>query len=150
VLGTKIAFPDRKYSLDHMKGAGLITLAVILTLIGYVAYPSSKRTSVHHSDVCSCLLYVAMAGLHGVSTLYKEKSIIAWARPMDIHYLSSWLFMYQFLFSLLLAPFIYYMQGETAIDSISLLSALCYIPKDTHSAQFIISYEPRNHLFPQD
>lgn len=48
----------------------------------------------------------------GLSTLYKEKSIITWAQPMDIHYLSSWLFFYQLLVAAVLSPFIYLLQGN--------------------------------------
>ena len=48
----------------------------------------------------------------GFSALYKEQSIIAWSQPMDIHFLSSWLFFYQFLMAVLLSPLIYILQGQ--------------------------------------
>jgi hypothetical protein len=56
-------------------------------------------------------MYLSMSALHGIATLYKEKALIEWSHPMDIHYLSSWLFLYQFIAALVLAPAIYVLQG---------------------------------------
>ena len=50
--------------------------------------------------------------MSGFATLYKEKSIIAWSQPVDIHCLSSWLFFYQFVVACALSPVIYAMQGK--------------------------------------
>lgn len=48
----------------------------------------------------------------GLATIYKEKQIIAWSLPMDIHHLSAWLFFYQILVAAVLSPLIFKLQGE--------------------------------------
>lgn len=40
--------------------------------------------------------------------------IIEWSRPVDIHYLSNRLYLYQFAIALTLAPVIYLLQGDLA------------------------------------
>mmetsp|Transcript_3372 Transcript_3372/g.3540 ORF Transcript_3372/g.3540 Transcript_3372/m.3540 type:complete len:273 (+) Transcript_3372:171-989(+) len=114
VIGSKYAFPDRKYSVLQMSGVQLISLAVLVCLIG-------SFTHKHHGSdkTASNFLYIGMAALHGLSTLYKEKSIIEWSQPIDIHYLSSWLFLYQFGVAIVLAPLIYMLQGMFCMTSIS-------------------------------
>ena len=52
--------------------------------------------------------------LQGCSTLYKEKCIISFAKPLDNHSLSAWLFLYQTIFTLLLSPILYVLQGRLA------------------------------------
>lgn len=110
VLGTRYSFPDRKYSLIQMRGVQLIALAVLVCLVGSISHQFFPGQ--HESDTMSSLMYVSMAALHGVATLYKEREIIAWSQPMDIHFLSSWLFLYQFIITLMLGPLIYCLQGK--------------------------------------
>ena len=109
VLGTRYGFPDRKYSLIQMRGVQLIALAVMVSLFGSISHQFFPDE--HESDTYSSLVYVSMAALHGLATLYKEREIISWAQPMDIHYLSSWLFLYQSIITLVCGPLIYYLQG---------------------------------------
>jgi len=108
VLGSTITFPNRKYSLTQMQGVQLMSLAILISLsrpIINLLYDNN------YSSFSSTLLYVFSAAFQGIATLYKEKCIIDWSQPMDIHYLSSWLFLYQFLVALLLAPLLYVLQG---------------------------------------
>ena len=48
----------------------------------------------------------------GLSSLYKEKSIIDYSLPTDIHSMSCWLFFYQFIVALVFFPLFYLCQGE--------------------------------------
>lgn len=68
--GSSYAFPERKFSDLQIKGARLIALAVLLSVIGSFLnyfYPGNHQLS----DPYSTLIYVAMCALHGISTLYK-------------------------------------------------------------------------------
>ena len=73
VLGSKCAFPNRKYSLIQMRGAQLIALAVLICLLGSFSHIFFPGT--HQSDPSSSLLYVGMSALHGLATLYKVGNI---------------------------------------------------------------------------
>lgn len=69
VLGSRYSFPNRKYSLIQLRGVQLITLAVLISLAGalyHTVFPDS-----HEQESSSVLLYVGMAALHGLATLYK-------------------------------------------------------------------------------
>jgi hypothetical protein len=107
VLGSRLTFPNRKYSSMQMIGIGLIGLAILISLTHPVlqwylsGYPNAT--------ICS-LLYVLFSALQGLTTLYKEKTIIEWSQPMDIHYLSSWLFYYQCIMAAILYPIVYAIQ----------------------------------------
>ena len=109
VLISKYSFPDRTYTTRHIQGAQLIAIAVLLSLIGSFCHVFFSGQ--HQSDISSSIIYVIMAAFHGFATLFKEKSISLWAQPIDIYYLSAWIFMYQLLFSILLIPILYYSQG---------------------------------------
>jgi hypothetical protein len=83
VIGSKYAFPDRKYSVLQMSGVQLISLAVLVCLIG-------SFTHKHHGSdkTASNFLYIGMAALHGLSTLYKVRNHLSLAsilkREIDI------------------------------------------------------------------
>ena len=49
--------------------------------------------------------------MQSISTLYKEKLLIEFAHPIDLYQLSFWLFSYQSLFMIPLAPAVYFFQG---------------------------------------
>jgi hypothetical protein len=71
VIGSRYAFPDRKYSLLQIRGVQLISLAVLVCLIG-------SFTHKHHGSdkSASSFLYISMAALHGLSTLYKVRGLL--------------------------------------------------------------------------
>lgn len=109
VLGSRLTFPDRKYSEVQMRGVVLISLAMLISLSRPVIDIYQDKLDV--KDATASILYAGAAALQGIATLYKEKCIIEWGRPLDIHYLSSWLFVYQFGVAMILAPLIYLLQG---------------------------------------
>jgi len=110
VFGSRFLFPDRRYSDMQMQGVYFTAGAIVLS-VGQQFY------SLYHSGavwgVTSSLIYVMAAALHGLSTLYKEKCIVEWMQPIDVHFLSSWLFLYQAIICLILAPAIYVFQSVT-------------------------------------
>ena len=108
VWSSVYVFPNRKYSEIQMRGVALIALAMLISISRPVIYMIEGQNV---SVAMSSFLYVLGAAVQGFSTLYKEKSIISFGRPMDIHYLSSWLFMYQTAITLMLGPIIYLLQG---------------------------------------
>lgn len=109
VLGSRVTFPNRKYSSIQIKGVQLMSIAILISISRPII--NSIYDKSYYSSLSSTLLYVFSAAFQGIATLYKEKCIIDWSQPMDIHYLSSWLFIYQFLVALLLAPLLYVLQG---------------------------------------
>jgi hypothetical protein len=109
VLGSRLTFPDRKYSAIQMRGVILISVAMLISLSRPVIDIYLEK--IDEKDATASILYAGAAALQGIATLYKEKCIIQWGRPLDIHYLSSWLFVYQFGVALVLAPLIYLFQS---------------------------------------
>ena len=65
-----------------------------------------------YSLLCVRNVYVYYVHFVGLASLYKEKSIIDYSLPTDIHTLSCWLFFYQFLFALFCFPIFYLLQGK--------------------------------------
>jgi CRT-like, chloroquine-resistance transporter-like len=63
VLGSRYAFPDRKYSVVQMRGVQLIALSVLISLVGSMTH--MFLPGVHESDTASSLLYFSMSALHG-------------------------------------------------------------------------------------
>ena len=108
VLGSKINFPSRVYSESQLRGVYFITLAVIVSMARHVI---DIIIGVNLRFALSSLVYMIAAAVHGLGTVMKEKAIIEWSQPLDIHYLSAWLFFYQIVFCALLSPLIYLLQG---------------------------------------
>lgn len=111
VYGSRLLFPDRKYSSIQLKGANVISVAVIVSLSRPIS--DVVTLGIHDSNALSCILYALSAALIGFANLYKETCIIEWSKPIDIYYLSSWLFAYQCCIALLLSPAIYFLQNMT-------------------------------------
>lgn len=124
VMVSKFIFSNRKYSYYQMAGVSLITAALVICLsepfLDYIeGTGDSKLKPLHGSRwtptqgirLCSALAYTFSAGLQGLGGLVKEKSIIDYSLPTDIHTMSCWLFFYQFIFSVLFFPLFYYLQG---------------------------------------
>lgn len=108
VLGSRYLFPNRSYSDIQMKGVYFIAIAILMSITRPIIWMITK---IDFSCALSSLLYVASSAIQGISVLYKEKCIIEWSRPMDIYFLSSWLFIYQTLIALVFGPFSYMFQG---------------------------------------
>lgn len=133
VWGSRYTFPNRAYSTVQMRGVFLISLAILISISRPIIHLYYLKHYGDYADAQSSLLYVIFAALQvmhffllfifpftyisyskssqGFATLYKEKSIIVWSQPMDIHYLSSWLFFYQCIVAIIAAPLIYLFQG---------------------------------------
>ena len=115
IIGSFFVFPDRVYNVTQIKGVKLIGLAVAVSVIRPIL--DEFNTTIDYNIATSTLLYTVASTCLGLATLYKEKCIIQWAQPLDIHYLSSWLFVYQLLWSLLLAPLIFFMQNVNSLGN---------------------------------
>lgn len=110
LIFAKFIFPTRNYSASHKQGVMLISLAIFICLIK-IALNNFLGESDLITTVCS-ILYVLAAALQGLSTLYKEKAITDWNQPIDIFYLSSWLFFYQLMVTFALSLLYYIARGE--------------------------------------
>lgn len=114
VLGSKIVFPARVYGSLHAWGVALISVAIAFSLFKIVwndYYFNSSSEAGYSATKCS-LLYLAASAVQGLSTLYKEKALVEWSQPISIHYLSAWLFFYQFLVTLGLSVVFYLVEGN--------------------------------------
>lgn len=109
VLGSKVVFPNRKYSLAHTYGMSLMGFAIFFSLVKIVWYDSTENSD--FSDTWSSLVYVGAASLQGLSTLYKEHCLACWSRPIDLYYLSAYLFFYQFFVTIALSALFYGVSG---------------------------------------
>jgi hypothetical protein len=92
-----------------MRGVVLIAIAILISTSRPLIQLLVQKFN--YNMAWSSLVYVAAAAIQGFATLYKEKSIIVWSQPMDIHFLSSWLFFYQSLVLIILSPVLYMFQG---------------------------------------
>jgi hypothetical protein len=108
VLGSRMNFPSRVYSESQLRGVYLITLAVVVSVARHVM---DIIMGVNWRFALSSLMYMTAAAVHGLGTVMKEKAIIEWSQPLDIHYLSAWLFFYQIVSCALMCPLIYLLQG---------------------------------------
>ncbi|KAJ1440162.1 hypothetical protein B484DRAFT_161126 [Ochromonadaceae sp. CCMP2298] len=138
VLGSSVLFPSRKYTRVHHLGVGLIGLAICLCLLkatffagdlvslggyggkgsgGYIE-GSGGGWGTGGSAALSCWVFVAAACAHGLATLYKEKRIIEWGQPLDNFSLTSWLFLYQFLTTIIFSMVFYLVSGYGSMDAL--------------------------------
>lgn len=111
-LFTRFFFPSRQYSRSQTRGMWVITAAVFISTLRPLYHMLAGSNSV--GVMCS-FGYILSAALQGVSNLYKEKCIVSWPEPMDIHYITAWLLSYQFILAVLMAPLFYGMQSEYII-----------------------------------
>lgn len=115
ICGTFIVFPNRKYSPVQIRGSVLILIAIVISVIRPLLFliDSSQQANYRIQYAYSSILYVFFSGVLGVATLYKERCIIQWSQPIDIHYISVWSYLFQLLYALILSPLIYLMQNFT-------------------------------------
>jgi hypothetical protein len=113
VYCTSYFFPDRKYSTIHFLGVNMINISLLLCLIQPIVAMVSNHDHHNLGRLLSSLLYTICAGVQGISILMKERVLSHWAQPLDIHYLSFWLYYYECLILLVLSPLLYVMQGKS-------------------------------------
>lgn len=109
VLGSKWLIPGRSYSTVHLTGVKFIGSAISLALARIII---GDVVTGNHTCIVSSCIYIIGAALQGLITLYKEKSITDWSRPINIYYLSSWLYFYQSFIVLGLGVVFYFFQGK--------------------------------------
>lgn len=121
---SRSAFPERKYSQVQMVGSVIISASIFICLSRPLIYHILGRIGL--GPVLSCVAYVLCAAFQGFITMYKEKAIIEWARPLDIYHISAWLFYYQTIVSVVLGPFIFLLQGKSYIYGNINTYSTCY------------------------
>lgn len=142
VITTKYFYPDRSYSSVQMKGVYVIIFAILVS----ISRPIIQLFFVHHfTSVWHSFAYLFFSAMHGFATLYKERTLVEWAQPIDIHYISSWLFFYQCVASVLLTPVLYLFQGDfiAFLFYFFILSAtlsLCFIWFTCFQTNFVVFY----------
>ena len=109
VLGSKAVFPNRHYSWSHTYGLLLMAGAIVFSLSKILYYDSTINSS--YSASYYALVYVVAACLQGVSTLYKENALASWSRPINLYYLSAYLFLYQFFVAIVISVLFYTISG---------------------------------------
>jgi hypothetical protein len=97
VIGSKYLFPERNYTNHNFMGLGCIGLAIGLCFLKIMIWRMDLVSATSGAVALSCWMFLSAASMHGLATLYKEKNIIEWARPVDNFYLTYCLFFYQFL-----------------------------------------------------
>lgn len=121
LIFAKFVFPYHNLSYLQYSGAFCIFLAVIICL----AHPLIELRNSYRFDnsviylVKSSILYALSSIIQGLSSLYKENIVMYnTTTPLDVHYISMWLFLYQFGITAFSMYVIYLVQGKF----ISLLS----------------------------
>lgn len=127
VLGSRYLFPERKYSSLQLTGVAIISCALLigasrsfLDVFGLFTRPDDEASphsqERQYTSGVSTIVYICAAGMQGVAALYKEKAIIEYCQPADVHVMSCWLFFYQTLFALMAFPLFYVFQGNRILD----------------------------------
>lgn len=111
VLGSKITFPHRKYTMFNFIGIVFISIAIIICLMKAMLEKFDISSKTNKSISLDTWMYLIGASLHGFTTLYKEKCIIEWSIPIDNFQLSSRLFFYQFIVAILMSMVFYLYLG---------------------------------------
>jgi hypothetical protein len=109
VMGSRLMFDGRVYSPNQIRGVFIIAGAVFISMIRPIAKLFSEGDQ---AFITSSIFYGLFTGVQGLAMLYKEKCIVEYGQPLDVYILSSWLFFYQLVMTVLLSPFIYLFQGE--------------------------------------
>lgn len=117
VLASRIIAPARAYGKLHSIGVLFISVAIFLSIFKiiyndyYFISPDSRWYTTKSS-----FLYLIASAFQGMSTLMKEKALVEWSQPIDIYLLSSWLFFYQFLITVVLSIFFYLYEAAFGIQ----------------------------------
>eukprot|EP00598_Pedospumella_elongata_P000390 CAMPEP_0184975124 /NCGR_PEP_ID=MMETSP1098-20130426/6447_1 /TAXON_ID=89044 /ORGANISM="Spumella elongata, Strain CCAP 955/1" /LENGTH=445 /DNA_ID=CAMNT_0027497815 /DNA_START=13 /DNA_END=1350 /DNA_ORIENTATION=- len=141
VLGSKVIFPERHYTQNNYIGVGLIATAIGFCLLKILVWKMDLISSSTSTIVLCCFAFLAATSLHGLSTLYKEKNIIEWSRPTDNMYLTSCLFIYQFIVTICIAVLVNIIRAIAGYDTFSALFSnvyagwRCFLGFDSHLAE---------------
>ena len=111
VFLSPLVFPNRNYSSAQLRGSWFICFAIAISITRSLLefYNGTELKSA----MCSTF-YTACAALQGFGTLYKEKALVDWSQKLDIHFLSTWLFLLQLLVMLAMSPLLYHLQGVSS------------------------------------
>jgi hypothetical protein len=155
VGGSRIAFPHRNYGDLHKNGLIFISFALFISLCKIVWCDWSSADSEHYLSTRSALLYIFSAALQGLSTLYKENSLVSWGQPVNIYYLTSFLFLYQFITMFVMSLLFYFSRGNNLFPfflSQYFLTPLFSLFSSNRSLwdsyQYLIPYLLRLEMFP--
>lgn len=110
VYGSKYIIGDRKYKDLHYQGVIYMIIAIVLALIVEIGLNflfSQKKISALFP-----VSFLFASLFSGFVTIYKEKLLIEWSQPINIHFLSSCMFFYQALITFLISLFFYFLQGK--------------------------------------
>ena len=114
---SQMNFQDLPYTGRQILGAAMITLAVIVGLypaLFEVFDPFSSLTA--YNSGCNIFLFLLSCVPAALSTLYKEYSIAEYKLPVSVTYLNFVLAICQVIFTGILAPLVYPLQGFAQQD----------------------------------
>eukprot|EP01036_Dinobryon_divergens_P033968 gene33968-43881_t len=108
----KYLFPSRQYTQQHYWGVAVTASGILLSLanILWTTYFESES----YTALLASAVYLIASAVQGISSSVKEKLIVEWHHPVNIYQYSSWLFFYQFLFTVLFS--ILYFVGKAVVE----------------------------------
>jgi hypothetical protein len=127
LLGSRFVFPNRHYGPYHHVGVVLISIAISLSIFKIVYYDYLfNHDDSRYFPTKSAVIYVLSCCLQGFSTLYKERALVDWAQPVNIYFLSSRLFLYQFVITLILSMLFYVYEGKLSTEDEIFVIVICH------------------------
>ena len=102
----------RGYTTRQILGATLITMAVFVGLFPAVIeiyYPSSSWTA--YNSGCNMFIFLLSCVPAALSTLYKEYTLAEYKLPVSPQYLNFVLAIFQVIFTAIISPLVYPLQG---------------------------------------
>lgn len=112
VGGSRFVFPNRSYGDLHKYGVALMSAAIFISFCKVLWCDWSTSENDGYLSTRSAVIYILASALQGLSTLYKENSLVSWGQPVNIYYLTSFLFLYQFLTTVVLSIGFYMAKGS--------------------------------------
>eukprot|EP00816_Leptocylindrus_hargravesii_P012275 CAMPEP_0196806044 /NCGR_PEP_ID=MMETSP1362-20130617/5908_1 /TAXON_ID=163516 /ORGANISM="Leptocylindrus danicus, Strain CCMP1856" /LENGTH=519 /DNA_ID=CAMNT_0042179329 /DNA_START=413 /DNA_END=1972 /DNA_ORIENTATION=- len=100
------------YTALHLFGACLITAAVLMGLwpaVIEIVDPDSPLTA--YNSACNIFIFLLSCIPAAISTLYKEYAMAEYKRPVDPSYLNLVLAIFQVIFTGIISPLVYPLQG---------------------------------------
>lgn len=110
--GTTENEQNHGYTPLHLFGACLITAAVLMGLwpaVIEIADPDSPLNA--YNSACNIFIFVLSCIPAAVSTLYKEYAMAGYKRPVDPSYLNLVLAIFQVIFTGIISPLVFPLQG---------------------------------------
>lgn len=109
---TQVESPTRAYTARQVLGASLITMAVIVGLFPAIIEiydPYSSWTS--YNSGCNMFIFLLSCVPAALSTLYKEYTLAEYKLPVSTQYLNFVLAIFQVIFTGIISPLVYPLQG---------------------------------------